>query len=531
MIGPSRLAVMIGPSRLTVMIGPSRLTVMIGPSRLTVMIGPNRLTIQVRGSVTTTCCFTGEDLSKVSVIVADVNDESSLLKMATQTRLVINTVGPYRFYGEAVVKACVASGAHHVDVSGEPQYMERMQLEYHEEAKQKGVYVVSACGFDSVPADLGTIFLVNKFKGDVNSVETYLQGSSKSEHKGPSIHYGTWESVVYGLAHAGELRPLREKLYPKRLPQMLPKLKPRSLLHKSSVVDAWCLPFPGADRSVIQRSQRYLFEEEKQRPVQVQAYVAFKSLLTVLAVILMGGVFGLLARSKFGRKLLLKYPSIFSGGTVSHEGPSEDSMKNTHFSITLFGEGWKEKLTDPTDQHTQPPNKTIVVKVGARVSLTAVLICCALLGNEPHSPGCLVPTLAMVLLVPVWFSVLLSFYNRLIRCQQGNHWFCCDWLVYGRLDYEWLVYERLDYEWLVYERLDYKWLVYGRLNYEWLVYERLDYEWLVYGRLNYEWLVYGRLNYECGGVYSPGAAFAKTTLIEELDKHGLKFEVVSEAEK
>nr|CAD7457328.1 unnamed protein product [Timema tahoe] len=169
---------------------------------------------------------TGEDLGKVSVIVADVNDESSLLKMAAQTRLVINTVGPYRFYGEAVVKACVASGAHHVDVSGEPQYMERMQLEYHEEAKQKGVYVVSACGFDSVPADLGTIFLVDKFKGDVNSVETYLQSWNKSEHKGPSIHYGTWESAVYGLAHAGELRPLREKLYPKRLPQMLPKLKP-----------------------------------------------------------------------------------------------------------------------------------------------------------------------------------------------------------------------------------------------------------------------------------------------------------------
>nr|CAD7266755.1 unnamed protein product [Timema shepardi] len=217
MIGPSRLVMMIGPSRLVMMIGPSRLVVVIGPSRLVVMIGPSRLVM----------IGPREDLTKVSVIVADVNDESSLLKMAAQTRLVINTVGPYRFYGEAVVKACVASGAHHVDVSGEPQYMERMQLEYHEEAKQKGVYVVSACGFDSVPADLGTIFLVDKFKGDVNSVETYLQSSSKSEHKGPSIHYGTWESAVYGLAHAGELRPLREKLYPKRLPQMLPKLKPR----------------------------------------------------------------------------------------------------------------------------------------------------------------------------------------------------------------------------------------------------------------------------------------------------------------
>jgi short subunit dehydrogenase-like uncharacterized protein len=55
--------------------------------------------------------------------------------------------------------------------------MERMQLEYHKAAEAKGVYIVSACGFDSIPADLGTVFFVNKFGGDVNSVETYLESS------------------------------------------------------------------------------------------------------------------------------------------------------------------------------------------------------------------------------------------------------------------------------------------------------------------------------------------------------------------
>jgi hypothetical protein len=32
-------------------------------------------------------------------------------------------------------------------------------------------------------------------------------------------------------------------------------------------------------------------------------------------------------------------------------------------------------------------------------------------------------------------------------------------------------------------------------------------------------------------VYPPGAAFAKTSLLEELDKHGLKYEVLSSTEK
>ena len=50
-----------------------------------------------------------------------------------------------------------------MDVSGEPQYMERMQLEYNEAARKQGVYIISACGFDSIPADMGTIFLQKKF--------------------------------------------------------------------------------------------------------------------------------------------------------------------------------------------------------------------------------------------------------------------------------------------------------------------------------------------------------------------------------
>lgn len=49
-----------------------------------------------------------------------------------------------------------------------------MQLEYHQLARDKKVYVVGACGFDSIPADMGTVFLENKFGGQINSMETYL---------------------------------------------------------------------------------------------------------------------------------------------------------------------------------------------------------------------------------------------------------------------------------------------------------------------------------------------------------------------
>lgn len=93
--------------------------------------------------------------------------------------------------------------------------------------------------------------------------------------------------------------------------------------------------------------------------------IIYRSLLSVLLVAFVGIVFGILARYSFGRKLLLKYPKLFSLGFISHEGPSEESMKNTKFSITFFGQGWpsEEALSEPTDQHTTLPSKKIVTRV------------------------------------------------------------------------------------------------------------------------------------------------------------------------
>jgi short subunit dehydrogenase-like uncharacterized protein len=45
-----------------------------------------------------------------------------------------------------MLKACLEAGASQVDVSGEPQFMETMQLKYNEEANKKGIYLISACG-------------------------------------------------------------------------------------------------------------------------------------------------------------------------------------------------------------------------------------------------------------------------------------------------------------------------------------------------------------------------------------------------
>lgn len=70
-----------------------------------------------------------------------------------------------------------------------------------------------------------------------------------------------------------------------------------------------------------------------------------------------------MANLSFGRKLLLKYPKIFSFGRVSHEGPTKETMEKSKFTMHLFGKGWSEKLALPTEGYQLPPTKEIYVQV------------------------------------------------------------------------------------------------------------------------------------------------------------------------
>lgn len=73
-----------------------------------------------------------------------------------------------------MIQACLEGGAHHVDICGEPQFLETMQLKYNEAAREKGLYIVGACGFDSIPAEMGVLYTYQQFNGDLNSIECFL---------------------------------------------------------------------------------------------------------------------------------------------------------------------------------------------------------------------------------------------------------------------------------------------------------------------------------------------------------------------
>ena len=49
-------------------------------------------------------------------------------------------------------------------VAGEPWFIRRIIDKYHDTAAGKGVRLVPCCGYDSIPSDLGTWFVVNHVK-------------------------------------------------------------------------------------------------------------------------------------------------------------------------------------------------------------------------------------------------------------------------------------------------------------------------------------------------------------------------------
>jgi len=95
----------------------------------------------------------------VALIVANADQPETLASMASRTKAIITTVGPYQYYGEPLVKACVEAGTDYVDLCGEPAWMYDIIREYDAPAKKSGARIILSCGFDSIPFDLGVYFL------------------------------------------------------------------------------------------------------------------------------------------------------------------------------------------------------------------------------------------------------------------------------------------------------------------------------------------------------------------------------------
>jgi short subunit dehydrogenase-like uncharacterized protein len=187
----------------------------------------------------------------VPILDADVDDGASLRRLAASTRVLVTTVGPYLRYGAPVVAACAAAGTDYLDLTGEPEFVDRMYVGHHATAARTGARLVHSCGFDSIPFDLGVLFTVQHLPADRPiGVRGYVSVSGR-----PSG--GTLATIVDAVPRrrsAAEAHAERRRVEPRPAGRRVRALAGRAGYEPA--VGAWVAPLPTIDPQVVARSAR-----------------------------------------------------------------------------------------------------------------------------------------------------------------------------------------------------------------------------------------------------------------------------------
>ncbi|KAK4712403.1 hypothetical protein R3W88_006916 [Solanum pinnatisectum] len=304
---------------------------------------------------------------EIPILIADTTKPASLRHLASQTKIILNCVGPFRLYGEPVVEACVDSGCDYLDICGEPEFMERMEVKYHDKAVVNGSLVVSACGFDSIPAELGWMFNSRQWMPPAicSKVEAYISLESDKRIVG---NLGTHESAVLGVANADKLQELRRSR-PKRPRPVIPGTFPNDpMVNHLKKVGLWAVKLPSADATVVRRTLSCLAEDSRGLP-------------GVVRFITVGKFIALFGKTDIGRWLLLNFPSVFSLGFFRKKGPTEDEVASATFKMWFVGQGFSDGSL--ASQGNRKPDMEIITRVmGPEIGyLTTpiILVQCALI--------------------------------------------------------------------------------------------------------------------------------------------------------
>lgn len=257
---------------------------------------------------------------KPDVVIADLRDKDSLRAMAASTKVLMNAVGPFAVYGPDVVEACLESGTHYLDITGEPEFLNRCFVRHGNEAEEKGVTIVNACGFDSIPADFATWLAVKKLPADVpKSVRCYVSTNA-------SFSGGTLTTVVHSVNNKNSGKRQDVVRYPKHPDS--PKIDRG--IQFSERFGKWALPMPVADIHIVRRSAMRLPEVYGGAFSYAQFLLArsFGAMVSLVSRVMV--LFTFIRFAWFRNWLFRK----FSPGT----GPSPEKRARSVFSVTAVAE-------------------------------------------------------------------------------------------------------------------------------------------------------------------------------------------------
>ncbi|MFF9813281.1 saccharopine dehydrogenase family protein [Streptomyces sp. NPDC014006] len=262
---------------------------------------------------------------RIGMLRADVADAASLRELAEHARVVASTVGPYIRYGEQLVAACADTGADYLDLTGEPEFVDLMYVRHDARARETGARLVHACGFDSVPHDLGVLFTVGQLPPDVPlTVDGFVSADA-------AFSGGTLASALNQFARGRQMvAAARDRA--RHEPRLVGRraAAPIGAPHYARDIGAWALPLPTIDPQVVQRSARSL---DRYGPdFRYRHYAAVRRLPVAAGGIAAVGAVAVAAQVPPVRRWL-------SDRVRPGEGPDAEKRARSWFRVRFVGEG------------------------------------------------------------------------------------------------------------------------------------------------------------------------------------------------
>ncbi|MFD9335505.1 saccharopine dehydrogenase family protein [Streptomyces sp. NPDC060028] len=311
--------------------------------------------------------------AQLPLLRADARDAAAVAELAASTRVLASTVGPYIWYGAELVAACAEAGTDYLDLTGEPEFVDRMYVEHDARARETGARIVHACGFDSIPADLGAYFTVQQLPAGVPlRVDGFMRSNAL-------VSGGTLTTALTALGrgrqHLAAARARR--LHEPRLPERRVR-GPLGAPRFSRETGTWALPLPTLDPQVVARSAAAL---ERYGPdFRYRQYASVRHLPVAVGGAAAVGATVALAQIPPVRRWLA---SRWEPG----QGPDAQRRARSWFTVRFVGEGGGRRVF--TEVSGGDPGYGETAKMLAESAL------CLAYDALPGAAGQLTPAVAM----------------------------------------------------------------------------------------------------------------------------------------
>jgi short subunit dehydrogenase-like uncharacterized protein len=287
-----------------------------------------------------------QNLGGVEYRIVDVRNQATFNAL-DGCRIVINCAGPFTDFGEPVVQAAIARGAHYLDTTGEQGFIKLVYDKYHEQAKAKKIVLVPACAYEYAIGDAMGAQLCRDF-AECRAID--LIYSMGEMHTSP----GTRKSIVRAVSDPGFLYKNGKFI----------QVSPAAIVGKTQIVgrSLSIMSFPAGEVLMLPRHTRVQ---------DVTTYMTAEAPLVVLRIMAVLG------------RMLMKGVGDFLVNRISAAVPSLEQRQNSTFVI-------EARTTIGT---TTP---TITVTGNDPYLLTAIIIgdaAAGLLANEPAAFGAVTPAM------------------------------------------------------------------------------------------------------------------------------------------